>query len=109
MNKETLKALEGSIEKWEKIVAGKELDLGWQNCPLCRRFLACIGGCPVDIATRGAGCTRTPWTDWAIHHEVAHKDKKTMRVFKNCPECKELAQAELDFLKSLLPKEKTYE
>jgi len=70
MDIETLKALKGSIKKWERIVEGTGVDEGADNCPLC---------------------------------EIKHVDKKKMKVY--CATCKELAQKELDFLRSLLPKE----
>ncbi len=38
MNNETLVALRGSIEKWEKIVGGSGVDGGIENCPLCKEF-----------------------------------------------------------------------
>jgi len=53
MNKETLEALKGSIEKWKKIATGKGVDEGWKNCPLCRLFI--IDGCrncPVKLKTQ---------------------------------------------------------
>ena len=42
MNARTWKALEGSIKKWEDIVAGKRGDRGSRNCPLCREFQAAV-------------------------------------------------------------------
>ena len=100
MNQETLKALKGSIVKWEKIVAGKGEDRGSLDCPLCQLpDNDCDEDCPVR------GCINSPWDEWSSHHMFEHDDRKTHRVFKNCPKCERLAQAELDFLKSLLPKE----
>jgi len=40
MNKRTRTALEGSIKKWENIVALKGGDNGVVNCPLCQEFYA---------------------------------------------------------------------
>ena len=39
MNKETLEALKGSIEKWRKIVEEGDEDRGSSSCPLCQLFL----------------------------------------------------------------------
>lgn len=107
MNKETLKALKGSIKKWEKIVDGKITDLGPRNCPLCKLFYKkeCNTKCPVGLETLD-GCKAGDYYAWAMHHYYSHDDKSTVRVFKNCSRCKTLAMAELDLLKSILPKNK---
>jgi hypothetical protein len=39
INTAGMKALDGSIEKWRKIVAGTGTDEGPDNCPLCQRYL----------------------------------------------------------------------
>lgn len=102
MNRKTLRALKGSIKKWEKIATGKGIDQGSRDCPLCQLpNNNCDSVCPVN------GCMDSPWYDWQQHQTWFHgvkEDRKTHRVFKGCPDCKPLAQAELDFLKSLLPK-----
>jgi hypothetical protein len=104
MNEDTLKALQGSIAKWEAIVAGTGAD-GYENCPLCARFntgpLRCARGvelCPVRIASKRFGCDGTPYEKWA--HAF---DEEPEPVKATTPELVALAQAELDFLKSLLP------
>ena len=107
MNKKTLTSLEGSIEKWEAIVEGTGVDNGVNNCPLCQLF---IGGRGAGVSIQG-GCVKcpsncgdnyTPYREWQTHLIYNHS-----RAIKkiHCPTCKELAQAELDHLKSLLPKE----
>lgn len=112
-NTETRKALEGSIEKWEKIVRNpRAQDMGIANCPLCKRF----GGscmiqetkerCPVRIKAKRCGCIGTPHTKWCNHQERKHNVNFSAHRFKGCDKCMELAKAELDFLKSLLPKKK---
>lgn len=105
MTKKTLKALKGSIVKWKKIVAGKGLDLLTYNCPLCKLFYSNkhCSACPVVDEVGAHWCEKTPHTAWVDHRYDFHPDKKTLRVFKGCPDCKRLAQAELDFLISLLP------
>lgn len=89
MNAKTLKALRGSIRKWERIVAGTGSDNGPHNCPLCRLFFwnreACEG-CPVAAKTGRAQCDGTPYRDY------------------DWSGSKEDARRELNFLKSLLPK-----
>ena len=87
MNKKTLKALKGSIEKWEKIVAGEGIDLGTVNCPLCQIFVVpkdSCEGCPVMEKTGESDCYGSPYYD--------HRPDS--------------AQDELDFLESLLPEGK---
>jgi len=111
MNKETLAALNGSIRKWKKIVEGTEVDRGTDNCPLCQMFhrrriafqrdSAC-DGCPVKNKSGEMYCESTPYIEWGNHHAIKHGSAST--IIKNCPTCKELAQKELDFLRSLLPK-----
>lgn len=96
MPPETLEALRGSIAKWEAIVAGTGVDLGAENCPLCRKFNPDLRddhlddgcqGCPVREYTGENFCRSTPYD--------ACDD----------PPTKTQAQDELEFLKSLLPKE----
>lgn len=104
MNAETLNALQGSIAKWEAIVAGTGSDKGWRNCPLCQLFnnpnedreYTC-GGCPVVAAVGATECEDTPYYEWVdIFGMLELKEANT-------PERQALAQQELDFLRSLLP------
>ena len=106
MDKVTLKALKGSIRKWERIVEEKGMDEGTINCPLCWLYYGsdsgtCVG-CPVMKKTGLAECKGTPFTDWIRHHKEQHLDIFPCAV--RCEECKKLARRELEFLKSLLPK-----
>jgi len=94
----TLEALQGSIAKWEAIVAGTGEDDGSFNCPLCHRFAnnrsqgqQCLG-CPVMQATGEKHCYGSPYHDYV--HAEEEEDKEAMA---------KCAQAEVDFLKSLLP------
>jgi hypothetical protein len=105
MNKKTLKALHGSIKKWKSIVDGSGEDRGAKNCPLCRLFLnenECKG-CPVFERTGYACCDETPFREWSEYISSSMENK----VFDE--ESKRLAQNELDFLKSLLPKKQNNE
>lgn len=104
MAPETLEALKGSIAKWEGIVAGTEKDLGPDNCALCQIFLMAhpdsCDACPVGMASGSTGCSRTPYEDqWT----PLFPDRQSYGGKANTPLRKQAAQAELDFLKSLLP------
>ena len=102
MNKQTLKALKGSIKKWERIVAGELEDEGPDNCPLCKLYYwdkDCTG-CPVFEKTAKHYCSGTPYEDkWVpLIRREAFVNKRA-----DTPEKKKAARAELKFLKSLLP------
>lgn len=101
MDERTLTALTGSIAKWEAIVAGTGKDDGSNNCTLCIAFDGCAG-CPVADAVEMDSCELTPYIRWHDHHIYAHGLRR-FPFGNECPECARLAQAELDFLKSLLP------
>ena len=106
MNKKTLKGLEGSIEKWRKIVAKEGMDKGTENCPLCRIFFDYIdcSGCPVAKATGEGFCEKTPYQWWHAHQIKCHSTDNWGKDKKNeCPTCTRLARAELKFLESLRP------
>lgn len=111
MDPKTLEALRGSIRKWENIVAGTGEDLGGKNCPLCKMFafdaeVPCLG-CPVNEATGEAHCGNPEYAAyddyrWEIGPDNLDTGDPTP---EEQAELTRLAQAELDFLKSLLPKE----
>ena len=101
MDPATLEALKGSIEKWEEIVAGTGEDQSTANCPLCKMFFEneCIG-CPVYKTTGAPHCDDTPYqTKW---WPLVAYDEDYPKVNSNQRRLN-AAQAELDFLKSLLP------
>lgn len=105
MDAETENALRGSIAKWEAIVAGTDIDKGPVNCPLCQMFMQNeCEGCPVAIASEATCCDNTPYEMFSAVAERVSADKD-WRTFSRAtsPEAKAAAQAELDFLKSLLP------
>lgn len=106
MPEATLTALRGSIEKWEAILAGTLEDQGAENCPLCRLFIETgCSGCPVKTATGRKYCIESPYDAWqeAIVEKVGnHRSARWIPVDQDT---RVLAQAELDFLKSLLPPE----
>lgn len=117
MNPDTLKALQASIEHWERLVVcdprTSDEEPFSKDCPLCQRFRAdsCklypkhkdVEQCPVAIKTGYVGCRSTPWRATAEafnafsdkYDETPDEDK----IFN----WKQTAQAELDFLRSLLP------
>jgi len=106
MNKKTLKALKESIKKWEKIVSGEGEDRGGENCALCEMFAEdeCID-CPVYIKTGEHSCGGTPYIEWR-NHQSYHLYTTEEGFVVRCSKCKELAQRELEFLKSLLPEKR---
>ena len=107
MDAKTLKALEGSIEKWRLIAYESGEDRATDNCPLCSIFFnefRC-GKCPVRLKTSLQACSGTPYTDWTSHH--TEEESHTTNPYKvECPTCKDLAKAELKFLRSLRPRKK---
>ena len=97
MTPEVIEALEGSIRKWQGIVAGTEVDKGAQNCALCQMFLLrrkSCKGCPVSAATGHSGCRQTPY-DAFQDFDCECEDHD--------PDLIKAAQAEVDFLIGLRP------
>lgn len=80
MNAETLTALRGSIAKWEAIVAGTGEDKGTGK------------GCPVSEKTGKTHCDGSPYEQWSVWDGP-----------DDYGEAIAIAQAEIDFLRSLLP------
>lgn len=103
MDKKTLRALKGSILKWELIVGGFESNKNGRNCTLCRTLARCED-CPVYLHTGIMHCGETPYSEFVVvaydlaeyNHGLSLASNKKLR---------RLAQKEVDFLKSLLPKE----
>lgn len=101
MDERTLTALRGSIKKWDDIVAGTGRDESSDNCPLCVEFntdTSLCDECPVAIATGEYLCQGTPYMKWA---RLFHC--RPLPWVAKEPQQKAAAQAELDFLRSLLP------
>lgn len=108
MTKKALKALKQSIAHHERMLAGKEQPgerPNGKSCPLCQEFgniLDCRG-CPIRKRTGRPCCEATPyWDDENFnlqdHWEVCTDSVQTMVRWE------QQAKAELEFLKSLLPK-----
>lgn len=102
MDKKTLKALKGSIKKWEKIVAGTGTDKGMDNCPLCHVNDHNCKKCPVYLITNHTNCSYSPYIAWCNHMEKSTQDWDSPWKAIG-PKQKALAQAELNFLIALLP------
>lgn len=99
MDDKTLDALRGSIAKWVAIRDGTGKDDGVKNCPLCAVFLPNLtrtpcNGCPVAERTGRISCCGSPYHAWDYLSSGPSVKTEADRA---------LAQAELDFLRSLLP------
>lgn len=106
MNKSTLKALKKSIKHWERNVEANypwEVSISAYSCALCLKFALAeqsCKGCPVFAVTAQSNCFGTPYyLAKDVLDEWSNDPKSRLRAltFKN------VAQAELDFLRSLLP------
>lgn len=91
-----IKVMKSSVEKWNRIMAGKASDGGVIDCPPCRIYymLACFG-CPISQYTGKKFCKGSPYPDWYWHQIEAH-DKIRKKVY--CPECLELATQMRDMM-----------
>jgi hypothetical protein len=109
MKPETRKALEESIEHWERLASGNTRPgegIGPEDCALCGRFksdatLGCEHDgelCPVAAATGKNYCRNTPHANVINCSRYRNAETKEMRSIFTAA-----AQAELDFLKSLRP------
>lgn len=112
MNKRTLTALQGSIEKWRQIANGTMADMGTDNCPLCHTFYRekNCRGCPVSAATGESGCVDTPYVAWREEQvltrgALSYALSVGWCVVADTPELVRLAKREVKFLRSLLPVE----
>lgn len=101
MDKMTLTALKDSIKHWQSNVRRKpeNAKMGASNCALCSLFNTArrkpeniCRGCPVMKATGLRHCGGTPYSG-AVD----------ARRFAGAGQWRVAAQAELDFLRSLLP------
>lgn len=111
MKAATLAALRGSIAKWRAIVEGTGADHGTSNCSLCQMFfdndeldeegdIAYCVGCPVYDHTGEDNCRATPFESWA---GLVRDQNIIDGRYARDPIARDAAQAELDFLISLLP------
>jgi hypothetical protein len=103
MDARTREALEASIKHWQdNLAADSPADVSVQegDCALCRAFidLGCRG-CPVFRKTERKFCKGSPYVDACKALKEWKSGDFGRRVFTIA------AQAELDFLRSLLPSE----
>jgi len=112
MRELTYIAIEESTQKWLRILNEGFSDRGGENCALCKRFtMICemrhedgsIEECPVYESTGNIQWVNTPYYAWIKHHWEYHLHSSQKKVEEGCAECEELAEAEVAFLKSLLP------
>lgn len=110
MDKKTLKALKGSIQKWHNICYHDGEDLSADNCPLCQHFVDeydwtnCELGCPVYLKTKEASCHGTPYEKWAkLCMEQGYDFYSKTNWKATTPEKLKAAEEELKFLVCLLP------
>lgn len=108
MDEHTLASLQGSIAKWESIVAGTGKDDGPLNCPLCLQFhpdyrtdgMRSCTGCPVTTAGY-RGCSNDEYAAFC----EAEEELSFQGIEDAATRMHAAAVAELAFLKSLLPSE----
>jgi hypothetical protein len=105
MDQRTLRALQGSIEKWERNLELAEennlsaLDLSRGSCPLCDLFwrydsgISCRG-CPIFERTGFLRCQHTPY------YRVGETQYENLQVA-----CTAAIEDEITLLRSLLPPE----
>jgi len=102
--------LELSIEKWKDIINGDGYDHGSGNCALCSVYYngpTNCENCPVCIATGHSNCEETPYDNYedslggdpVTINEARRIDAKRARNMLK------VAKKELEFLKSLRPKQ----
>jgi hypothetical protein len=112
----TRAALERSIRHWKRIRDGRDRQIGRVSCSLCELFIERdCEGCPVHEHTKQAHCFGTPYTEFGmfinkllnVHglHFADLQDKPGQKLLYRRRVL--LAQAEIDFLKSLRPKRRT--
>lgn len=100
MDKKTLMALRESIKKWERKASNPKSALSAanrDNCPLCKLCGKDCLGCPIKKLTGRKHCVDTPYDDWSSSLYFGHGDPHLAML---------MAQHEVDFLKSLLPRSK---
>jgi len=98
------RAIDGSIEKWQKIVDGVDEDDGSKNCPLCALFDDECCGCPIAAEFGDDCCWGSPYGDWIklTDHDVIRTMHRRVRTLAQ----KDAAQAMLEYLVELKAKRK---
>ncbi len=97
--KKDIKLTRGSIKKWESVKDGTIMELGGNNCPLCREYIyrLQIGckECPIYLRTGKVNCFGTPYEDWGVCDNGCDE-------YPYCDECNDVIGKELKFLHELL-------
>lgn len=97
-----VRALKGSIRKWDQIAEGLDEDRGTVNCPLCAIFydrVPTCEGCPVSTHTGRSYCEGSPYDEWVAEFESECAPSGRA----DTPDRVLAAEAMRDFLKGLLP------
>jgi len=102
--KEETSWVEISIQKWERIVNGFDVDRGTDNCELCKKYfygdihdgIVC-DGCPIDEFVGISECRKTPYINWLHSQPIG-----SSFIFQNTNDItQKTAEAELEFLKMI--------
>jgi hypothetical protein len=114
MDTATLKALQESIAAWKKKyelvkrAEPEEVVLGVKGCPLCavfNRLVASCIGCPVALKCKARSCIGTPYLlarNAISTYSYAVRYNEPKQAARNA--ALKATKAEIEFLKSLLPK-----
>lgn len=109
MKEVALKSLKESIKHWERVVADVRTPVGRPYCALCRQFNTVTSpgcnGCPVSDAGH-LFCADTPYERFArLQRSHGVTTWRALSEREAVAKLREAAQAEVDFLRGLLPKE----
>lgn len=106
MTPETIKAIKESIAKWDIICHGMIAERGKLTCPLCEMYITnerCTD-CPITMHTKYPWCHLTPYKDF--YDEFRYSPSRRNRFIVNAvnvPAACDAAEAEVEFMISLLP------
>lgn len=117
MNKKTIKAIEGSVAKWDCIAQGIGTNQAVDDCPLCKLFIntGCnkYPVCPVVLAIQGVGgCAGTPYESISLRNGITvpkwikeQSEYQTLVGLQNglIAVTLDFIEEEVEFLVSLLP------
>lgn len=112
MTPKTLKALKGSIKKWNKVILGAP-EAGTDDCPLCQIFnndpvmrgVAPCKGCPVREKTGLPFCGGTSYREWYLTSaKQKYKNGSYKNIISQNGEGRKAALKMYNFLAQLLPK-----
>jgi len=98
-----LKAIDSSIEKYQKILRLEGYERGQENCALCSLFVKdeCTE-CPIFVKTGNKLCAETPWEQFYLHWSKCHS--KYLDIYNRrivCNECEKIIKKEIKFLKEV--------